>query len=39
MNDNVVKLDDQHQATYVACLACGKDWVAVAPAETLTFNV
>jgi hypothetical protein len=38
MNDNVVKLDEppSHQATYVACLACGKDWVAVAPAETLS---
>jgi hypothetical protein len=40
MNDNVVKIDDHrpHQATYVACLACGKDWVAVAPAETLHFQ-
>ena len=40
MNDNVVKLDDHrpHQATYVACLACGKDWVAVAPSETLHFQ-
>jgi hypothetical protein len=33
MSDNIVNLDDHrpHKATYVACLVCGHDWVAVAP--------
>jgi hypothetical protein len=40
MSDNIVNLDDHrpHQATYVACLVCGHDWVAVAPADTLHFR-
>lgn len=31
---NVVSLDDHrpHKAQYVACMDCGKDWVAVFPA-------
>ena len=39
MTDNVITLNDHrpHQSTYVACLVCGKDWVAVAPADTLHF--
>ena len=33
MKGNVVYLDElrQHDASYVACMACGKDWVAVFP--------
>jgi len=33
---NVVDLDDHrpHAAKYVACMACGHDWVAVSPAGT-----
>ena len=33
---NVVDLDDHrpHTAKYVACMACGHDWVAVSPAGT-----
>ena len=40
MSDNVITLDDHrpHQSTYVACLACGKDWVAVAPADVVHFE-
>jgi len=40
MTDNIVNLDDRrpHQATYVACIQCGKDWVAAAPADTLHFE-
>jgi hypothetical protein len=40
MSDNIVNLDDHrpHQATYVACLVCGHDWVAVAPSDTLHFQ-
>jgi len=40
MSDNVITLDDHrpHQSTYVACLQCGKDWIAVAPADTLHFE-
>ncbi len=40
MSDNIVNLDDRrpHQATYVACLVCGHDWVAVAPTGTLHFQ-
>lgn len=30
---NVLNLDDHrpHDAVYVACIECGKDWVAVVP--------
>jgi DNA-directed RNA polymerase subunit RPC12/RpoP len=40
MTDNIINLDDHrpHQTSYVACLDCGKDWVAVAPADTLHFE-
>ena len=40
MTDNVINLDDHcpHQSTYVACLVCGKDWVAVAPADVVHFE-
>lgn len=40
MTDNVVNLDDHrpHMTAYVACLECGKDWVAVAPADTVIFR-
>ncbi len=40
MTDNIVSLDDHrpHRTTYVACLQCGKDWIAVAPADTLHFQ-
>ena len=40
MTDNVIALDDHrpHQSTYVACLVCGKDWVAVAPADVVHFE-
>ena len=40
MPDNVITLADHrpHQSTYVACLQCGKDWIAVAPADTLHFE-
>lgn len=40
MADNVIKLDDHrpHMTAYVACLECGKDWIAVAPADTLHFE-
>tara|TARA_R110002126_G_scaffold102764_2_gene234949 strand:+ start:1211 stop:1495 length:285 start_codon:yes stop_codon:yes gene_type:complete len=40
MTDNIVKLDDHrpHVTAYVACLDCGKDWIAVAPADTLHFQ-
>tara|TARA_R110000822_G_scaffold245856_1_gene374347 strand:+ start:333 stop:617 length:285 start_codon:yes stop_codon:yes gene_type:complete len=40
MTDNIVKLDDHrpHVTAYVACLDCGKDWIAVAPADTLRFQ-
>ena len=33
MTTNIVNLDDHrpHDASYVACMACGKDWVAVFP--------
>lgn len=39
MSDNIVNLDDHrpHMAAYVACLECGKDWFAVAPADTVIF--
>ena len=40
MSDNIVNLDDHrpHVAAYVACLDCGKDWIAAAPADTLHFE-
>jgi hypothetical protein len=40
MTDNIVNLDDHrpHQTSYVACLDCGKDWVAVAPVDTVHFQ-
>lgn len=40
MTDNIIHLDDHrpHQSSYVACLECGKDWMAVAPADTLHFE-
>ena len=40
MSDNIVNIDDHrpHQVTYVACLVCGHDWVAVAPTDTLHFQ-
>jgi hypothetical protein len=40
MTDNIVNLDDHrpHVAAYVACLHCGKDWIAAAPADTLHFE-
>jgi hypothetical protein len=40
MSDNIVSLNDYrpHQSTYVACLDCGTDWVAVAPADVLHFE-
>jgi hypothetical protein len=40
MTNNIVNLDDHrpHGAAYVACLDCGKDWIAVAPADTLHFE-
>jgi hypothetical protein len=41
MNDNVVKLDDHrpHQATYVACLACGKDLGGSSPRRDTTLSM
>lgn len=40
MTDNIINLDDHrpHQTSYVACLECGNDWIAVAPADTLHFQ-
>lgn len=40
MSDNIIELDDHrpHMSAYVACLDCGKDWVAVAPVDTLHFE-
>ena len=40
MPDNVITLADHrpHQSTYVACLVCGRDWLAVAPADTVHFE-
>jgi len=40
MSDNIINLDDHrpHMTAYVACLECGKDWVAVAPADTVHFQ-
>ena len=33
MTGKVISLDDHrpHQASYVACMECGRDWVAVFP--------
>ena len=40
MSDNVINLADDrpHQSTYVACLVCGRGWLAVAPADTVYFE-
>jgi len=40
MTDNITNLDDHrpHQTSYVACLDCGKDWIAVAPVDTFHFE-
>lgn len=40
MTDNIVNLDDHrpHVTAYVACLGCGKDWIAVSPANTQHFQ-
>ena len=40
MTDNIINLNDHRprQTTYVACLVCGKDWVAVAPADVVHFE-
>lgn len=40
MTDNIINLDDHrpHLSAYVACLECGKDWFAVAPADTVHFE-
>ena len=38
--DKIINLDDHrpHQTSYVACLDCGKDWIAVAPVNTMHFE-
>lgn len=40
MSDNVINLNDHrpHMTAYVACLECGKDWLAAAPADTVHFE-
>lgn len=40
MSSKVVNIDEYrpHQAEYVACVNCGKDWVAVAPASCQAFQ-
>jgi hypothetical protein len=40
MSDNIINLEDHrpHVTAYVACLDCGKDWIAVAPADTVHFQ-
>ena len=42
MNDwgNLINLDDHrpHVTAYVACIDCGKDWIATAPADTMHFE-
>lgn len=40
MTDNVINLDDHrpHMTAYVACLECAKDWIAVAPTDTVIFR-
>jgi len=40
MSDHIINLDDHrpHLTAYVACLECGKDWIAVAPADTVIFR-
>ena len=37
---NIVSIDDHrpHQTSYVACFDCGKDWIAIAPANTMQFE-
>lgn len=39
MTENIINLDDHrpHMSAYVACLECAKDWIAVAPADTVIF--
>jgi hypothetical protein len=39
MSDNIINIDDHrpHITAYVACLKCAKDWIAVAPADTVVF--
>lgn len=39
MTENVINLNDHrpHMTAYVACLECAKDWIAVAPADTVIF--
>ena len=39
MSDKIINLDDHrpHMTAYVACLKCAKDWIAVAPADTVIF--
>ena len=36
----IVTLDDYrpHRTSYVACIDCGKDWVAVSPFDTTHFE-
>ena len=40
MSDHIINLDDHrpHLTAYVACLECAKDWIAVAPADTVHFQ-
>ena len=40
MSDNIVSLNTYrpHQDTYVACLDCGKDWVASSSADVVHFE-
>lgn len=40
MSDNIISLDDHrpHMSAYAACLDCGKDWIAVAPVDTVHFE-
>lgn len=40
MSDNIINLGDHlpHQTSYVACLKCAKDWIAVAPVITAHFE-
>jgi hypothetical protein len=40
MSDNIIVLDKHrpHMTAYVACLECGEDWIAVAPADTVHFE-
>ena len=38
--DNIINIDDRrpHVSKYVACMDCGSDWEAVAPAGTTAFK-